>query len=312
MNMSDFTASAANGVISGAWKMKLKGTAASTTQRRRRLFQSSTSTTAPIYPASEFPLIYAAGPISSTGVLLSHTNANDAAGYLNLLKGLPGAADGGEIAPDISQSNSVELAHMWCAAISWGFLIPMAIIISRYFKPHTEKWFVIHRAVAVTGFLLAIAALVLGFSANNGWETDQPVHRDLGVACTVLGLVQMFAVINKLRPAKDHKLRKYWFFGHAWIGRTAVILAIANIYYGIINVAELGTWAWAVYTAVLACIVALGLVMEVVNWKAKKNSVASSGNLEGAYVKGGASSTGVSTADPSRQNSKQLNEIELN
>ena len=33
-------------------------------------------------------------------------------------------------------------------------------------------------------------------------------------------------------------------------------------YYGIINVQHLGAWAWATYTAVLACIVATGLANE--------------------------------------------------
>ncbi len=318
MNMSDFQASASNGVLSGSFKVKLSGTPA--TARRRLL--------ATTYPATAFPLIYAAGPINSNGVMLSHSSSNDAAGNLDLLNGIAGAG-GGEIAPEISQSDTMKNAHMWTAAISWGVLIPLAVLMSRYFKPHTTKWFIIHRATAITGFLLAIVALILGFEANNGWDTDKPVHRDLGIACTVLGLVQMFAVINKFRPAPDHKHRKYWFFGHAWIGRTAVILAIANIYYGIINVGELGTWAWAAYTAVLGAIVLVGLVMEVINFRLRKNSVASSSNLPGLIsgkksyeMEGisngngttptGAYSSEVSTAGPSRQDSRQLAEIELN
>jgi len=283
MNMFDFKASAVNGVISGSWKMKLPNTAATATTTRRRLFHSSStataSTTSTTFPASAYPLIYAAGKITSSGALMYHTSANHAAGDLNLLNGLPGAGGGDEIAPVVSQSSSYRTAHMWLAAISWGVLIPMAIIMSRYFKPHTKKWFAIHRAVAISGFLLAIVAVSLGFAANNGWETNTPVHRNLGVTVTVLGFVQMFAVINKLRPARDHKYRKIWFFGHAWIGRTAAILAITNIYYGILHVGELGTWAWAAYTAVLGCIVALGLAMEVINWRLRKIAVASSQDI---------------------------------
>lgn len=330
MNMSDLKASAANGVISGSWKVKLSGTAAtSTTRRRRRLFQTSSSSTPTPFPASAYPLIYAAGPITSSGSLMSHTSANEASGYLNLLNGLPGMGGGDEVIIDISQSSSLQDAHMWLATISWGVLIPLAIIMARYFKPHTGKWFAIHRAVAISGFILAIVAVGLGFKANNGWETNKPVHRDLGISVTVLGLVQMFAVINKLRPAKDHKYRKIWFFGHSWIGRTAVILAIVNIYYGITQVAELGTWAWAVYTAVLGCIVALGLVMEVINWRLRKIAVSSCQNINmelggdtlAAKSKGesysngadGAYLNGASTGNTSRTESGVvLTEIELN
>ena len=54
------------------------------------------------------------------------------------------------------------------------------------------------------------------------------VHRDLGVTATVLGLVQLGAFV--WRPPKGHARRLVWEYGHAWIGRAAAIIAIANIY----------------------------------------------------------------------------------
>lgn len=276
-DMTAMKASASGGVLSGSWKMKLPGIAATA---NRRLLQLN-------FPASSFPLIYASGPISATGALLEHKLSQSSSGSVDLLQGVPGASNGSTggdsstgngnagdgSAPEeeaSAQTESITKAHMWMATISWGFIIPIAILMSRYFKPHTTYWFTIHRALASLGYLMAVVTLVLGFEANGGWETDKPVHRDLGLACTVLGLVQMFSLINWLRPTKDHKLRPYWFFVHSWLGRSAAILGIANIYYGIIYIEELGTWAWASYTGVLGLIVLVAVVMEVVNWRMHK------------------------------------------
>ena len=266
MNMSDFKASYANGLLTGSFKVKLFGTPA--TARRRLL-----ATTA--FSASSFPLIYAAGPVSSSGSLLAHTSSNGAGGDLNLLQGVPGAGGGATVDASITQSNTAQIAHMWISTIAWGVLIPLAILMARGFKSYTKFWFNIHRWVTVLGYILALIGLGLGFEANNGWETNKPVHRNLGIACTALGFLQMFSLINKIRPAADHKLRPYWFFLHSWLGRSATILGIANIYYGILNVSELSTWAWATYTGILGAIVLVGIVMELANWRLRRKSAPS-------------------------------------
>jgi hypothetical protein len=46
----------------------------------------------------------------------------------------------------------------------------------------------------------------------------------------------------------------------------AALVAIANIYYGILHMWDLGAWAWASYTAVLACIVAVSVVKDGSDW----------------------------------------------
>ena len=280
LDMTEMTASGSNGVISGSWKMKLPGIAA-TSSRRRRLLQLN-------FPANSFNLIYANGPISAAGDILEHKLSQSSTGNVDLLKGVPttgdtgsgtngttpgdgtgdGTSDSGEVVE--SDTETLKNVHMWFAAVSWGFLIPVAILMPRYFKPHTTWWFNFHRGLAVLGFLMGVATLVLGFEANGGWETDLPVHRNLGLTCTILGFLQMFSLINWLRPTKDHKYRPYWFFVHVWFGRSAAVIGIANIYYGIINVEELGTWAWATYTGVLGAIVLVAVIMEVVNWRLHK------------------------------------------
>ena len=67
----------------------------------------------------------------------------------------------------------------------------------------------------------------LGF-AYAGWDTEYTVHRNLGLAATVLGLTQPTALV--LRPKKGAPLRQAWEYWHHWVGRVAAVLAIANIY----------------------------------------------------------------------------------
>lgn len=56
------------------------------------------------------------------------------------------------------------------------------------------------------------------------------MHRNLGVACTVLAFVQFSALV--FRPAKGQRYRFAWELWHHWVGRSAALLAIANVYYG--------------------------------------------------------------------------------
>ncbi len=52
----------------------------------------------------------------------------------------------------------------------------------------------------------------------------------LSLLCYFLIWRQIFALV--LRPKKDAKLRKYWNLYHGWVGRIALILAVANIFVG--------------------------------------------------------------------------------
>lgn len=52
----------------------------------------------------------------------------------------------------------------------------------------------------------------------------------LSLLCYCLIWRQILALV--LRPKKDAKLRKYWNLYHGWVGRIALILAVANIFVG--------------------------------------------------------------------------------
>jgi hypothetical protein len=52
------------------------------------------------------------------------------------------------------------------------------------------------------------------------------VHRNLGVACTVLGFTQLSALV--LRPKKGEKYRYAWELWHSWVGRSVSLVVLFN------------------------------------------------------------------------------------
>ncbi len=134
-------------------------------------------------------------------------------------------------------------------AVSWGALIPAGIVAARSFRAHglqpapsmvpgargprSAAWFQVHRALQSLGFAAALGGVAAGFVASGGWDSPRAevqVHRDLGVAVTVLGLVQVSALA--VRPARGGRARAFWTPAHKLLGYAVAIMAVANIYYG--------------------------------------------------------------------------------
>ena len=251
---------------------------------RRRLLQAFVKDKA----LNDFPVIFAAGPVSSSDVALEHSTHG--ASSLDLTSTTT------QISVEAGLSGTVK-AHMWLMTIGWGFLLPLGVLLARMLKVDESNslptkndssvsgaitkgddledlksqnisnkpqkvaiWFQTHRAIQTLGFVLGVVGFALGFVENGGWDSEEEVvetHRNLGIATAVLMVIQMTALL--WRPAKDHKVRKPWSLWHVWVGRVIIVLIIANIYYGMTKVEVLDTWTWATYTAVLAVMLLVAL-----------------------------------------------------
>ena len=249
--------------LSGTFQVKLPASSATSPPlRRRRLILAVPS--ALEAPVSDFPLIYSAGVLSSTGLLQFHSSYGSSTVDLGVSSTPAEGGGPAPLPPTISTGSSnptARTAHMWLMVIGFGILIPIGVLVARLFPPpQNATGFKVHTGLQVLGFLLGCGGLAAGFVAGGGWSSKYQVHRNIGVAVIVLCFVQISALV--LRPAPDAKFRKPWAFGHRWIGRAVAVLAIANIYYGIIHVAVLGTWAWATYTAILVVILAIAIGKE--------------------------------------------------
>jgi hypothetical protein len=250
-----------NGIMASMFTMSLPYSFASVKQgNRRRLFQSATS------PLAAYNLIFAAGDVRSDGTLKKHYS--DAAGNVDLASAFVSngfSIDGGVT---ITQNEGAKVAHQVLMAIGWGVLIPLGIIGGRAKNQLADpKWFKVHRMVQSLGYLIGLIGFGLGFAITSSWETSYTVHRDLGITITVLATLQVLALA--WRPKPGTTLRKFWGPYHVWVGRITALLAIANIYYGMLGLGEenVETWAWALYTAVLALIVLLGIFSEYREYK---------------------------------------------
>lgn len=67
------------------------------------------------------------------------------------------------------------------------------------------------------------------------------------------------------RPDKESKVRKYWNWYHHNIGRVLIILAIANIFYGIHLGREESSWKIG-YGIVLAILFFIAFIFEMRMW----------------------------------------------
>lgn len=265
MTVTEPTGMSSNGEMTGMFTMRLPYAYSSMNASSnggvvgsaRRLFAAG----AQADPLASYPMIFAAGDVNPDGSLRRHYN--DASSKMNLAQAVEG--------PNLRVSNdaaattneSVKVAHQVIMAVGWGVIIPLGIVGGRAkMQLSAPKWYNVHRYMQSFGYLIGLVGVGLGFGITKSWETPYPVHRDLGITITVLATVQVAALLWK--PAPGTSLRVYWSPFHIWMGRSTAILAIANIYYGMLGMGKdnVETWAWVVYTVALGLIVVLGLYSE--------------------------------------------------
>lgn len=71
-----------------------------------------------------------------------------------------------------------------------------------------------------------------------------------------------------IRPDKSSKIRRYWNWYHHYVGRGAIVLAVANIFLGLSIAHESGSWILA-YLICLIILVVCNIVLEVKKCLAK-------------------------------------------
>lgn len=91
------------------------------------------------------------------------------------------------------------------------------------------------------------------------------------------------------------------------------MLAIANIYYGMLGMGEynVDTWAWAVYTAALVCIVVLGIFSEYNEFVLRREAREKAGDPEKGTVSAATASHATSVGKSSLEDDKTLDDVEL-
>lgn len=125
------------GVLAGVFSMPVD-----TPKRRRSLLAAVLQG-----PGGDMPLIFAAGPASG-GRPLRHFATSSAT--LPLLSADAAGASTTTVSGSVdSTDSSLIAAHGWMAAIGWGVMVPLGIVLARSFKEWDPKWFHAHRILMV-------------------------------------------------------------------------------------------------------------------------------------------------------------------
>ncbi|TKY57322.1 ceramidase protein [Spatholobus suberectus] len=152
--------------------------------------------------------------------------------------------------------------------IGWGTLLPIGIIIARYFRVFPFKcepmWFNLHIGCQLTGFLVGTAGWAIGLSLGHSsrYYTFH-AHRTFGILIFTFSTVQMLAF--RLKPKVTDDYRKYWNMYHHFLGYGLLAIIFINIFKGIRILEGGDAWKWG-YIGNLAFLGAIAFVLEVFTW----------------------------------------------
>ncbi|CAN6485393.1 unnamed protein product [Victoria cruziana] len=224
-------------------------------------------------------LIYAVGPQNavpgSDGLLDTHRSYVSTSFSFSTGKGSTtssgksGESDddessGGSKSTVVSGSSSafltIKTTHGLLNIAAWAIFLPLGIMAARYFKQLDPTWFYTHLSLQMTGFGLAIAGVLTGISLENEYSLESDEHKLLGFVAFGLACVQATALL--IRPEKKSKIRKYWNWYHHCVGRIAIVIGVANIFYGIKVGGESKSWNGYV-GAVLAVLGVCSIILEI-------------------------------------------------
>ncbi|KAA8516177.1 hypothetical protein F0562_019356 [Nyssa sinensis] len=160
--------------------------------------------------------------------------------------------------------NSVHMkkTHGVLGLLGWGLVLPYGAIAARYLKHQDPLWYYLHIVIQFVGFLIALAAVVVGVELYRKLHANVPAHRGIGIFVLVLSILQILAFF--VRPNKDSKIRKYWNWYHHWVGRIALFFGAVNIVLGI-QIGGAGN-DWKIgYGFLLATVLITTIVLEVLS-----------------------------------------------
>ncbi|KAJ8476415.1 hypothetical protein OPV22_020142 [Ensete ventricosum] len=110
--------------------------------------------------------------------------------------------------------------------LGWGVLIPIGIVVARYFKNSDPLWFFSHLSIQR-------AWVPTGPGRGHTWvRPRRRRHQRRGRARWPRHCHSGRWLPSVDRPGKASKVRKHWNRYHHYAGRAAVVCAVANIFYG--------------------------------------------------------------------------------
>jgi len=133
--------------------------------------------------------------------------------------------------------------------IAWGVLLPLGMLFARYFRHlPSSLWFKVHRIVQPSGYVVALAGLIIAFIMVGAAQFTTPWHGQLGLTIMIGGFFQILIAV--FRPHTDptekvpSTIRQAFEYSHWWLGRILIILGVINVFEGIATIGEIGGGIW--------------------------------------------------------------------
>ncbi|KAK4192104.1 hypothetical protein QBC35DRAFT_374443 [Podospora australis] len=130
----------------------------------------------------------------------------------------------------LTQYHSLILGHGVLAAITFLFIVPIAVLLARYYTGRPGSAIRFHAYMQILAVGLSTVIFALGFFAVGPPRNLTNPHHGIGVAIYVLILLQAVGgrLIKKLTGRRSFRVHM-----HRWSGRTIAILGIVQVPLGL-------------------------------------------------------------------------------
>jgi len=162
-------------------------------------------------------------------------------------------------------------AHAIIMFISWGLLLPVGLLVARYFRSFKDAlWFKIHRTLQYSGFLIAVAGIIIGYAMTASAPFTYVAHGAIGTVIFILMILQVIVAFFRPHKEPNEKItdeRFYFEIFHHWNGRFLVAIAVLQIFLGISAIGYYVTnpWLAPLYGVVVGLTLLFVLGMEIAN-----------------------------------------------
>ncbi|KMT02415.1 hypothetical protein BVRB_9g204760 [Beta vulgaris subsp. vulgaris] len=163
---------------------------------------------------------------------------------------------------------SLKIIHGVMNAISWGVMLPIGIVTSRYLR-HIEAlgptWFYVHAGMQLSGFFIGSIGFAIGMRLGElSPGKVYGLHRKLGIIAVCLGSLQTLALL--FRPKTTNKYRKYWKSYHHFVGYACVVIGVINVFQGFEAIEANRSYAKLAYCLCLSSLIGVCIALEVNSW----------------------------------------------
>ncbi|GAB4844599.1 hypothetical protein Ancab_037998 [Ancistrocladus abbreviatus] len=153
-------------------------------------------------------------------------------------------------------------SHGILGIFGWGFILPVGAMVARFLKHKEPLWYYLHTVIQFTGFLIALAGVVVGQALYNQMHADVAAHKGIGYFALTLSIIQILAFF--IRPNKDSKFRRLWDVYHRTFGVITLFFGAVNIVFGI-HLGGAGS-EWKIgYGFLLGTIIVAATVLQVLS-----------------------------------------------